>query len=270
VVPAVAGVASWDALSVLTAAGLQTPGIELGTGVLVAQTQHPLALARAALTVSAAIQRRLLLGVGVSHRPFVTDVFGYPYDAPATFLREYLQVLNPALAGRPVDHHGARITAVGQIDVPCPSPPTLIAAALGPRMLKIAGELTDGTMTCFTHAKVVEMHIVPRITAAARAAGRAAPQVVVALPVAVTEDAESLRNDVAVRFSHYGNIPAYRAMLDMAEVDGVADACMIGDETEVRAQVRRIADAGATEFSVVPIGDSVARARTAELLLTST
>jgi alkanesulfonate monooxygenase SsuD/methylene tetrahydromethanopterin reductase-like flavin-dependent oxidoreductase (luciferase family) len=72
----------WDALTALALAGARTPGIELGTAVVVAQTQHPLALARQALTVSAATQGRLILGVGVSHEAVITGMFGLSYDAP--------------------------------------------------------------------------------------------------------------------------------------------------------------------------------------------
>jgi alkanesulfonate monooxygenase SsuD/methylene tetrahydromethanopterin reductase-like flavin-dependent oxidoreductase (luciferase family) len=127
--------------------------VELGTGVLVAQTRHPIALARHVLSVSVAIQGRLTLGVGISHRPFVTDVCGYPYEAPAAFMCEYLQVLRPALAGQPVEHEGSRITAVGQIDVPNASAPALLAAALGSHVLQIASEHADGTVTSFAQPK---------------------------------------------------------------------------------------------------------------------
>jgi alkanesulfonate monooxygenase SsuD/methylene tetrahydromethanopterin reductase-like flavin-dependent oxidoreductase (luciferase family) len=141
--PPMPGVAGWDAPTVLALAGAQIPTIELASGVVVAYSQHPFALARQALTASAASNGRFILGIGVSHRFLVTDVFGYDYSAPAAFLREYLQVLDPALAGEPVDHHGPRITAVGQLDLPKAPKPSVVTAALGPRMLKLAGELTD-------------------------------------------------------------------------------------------------------------------------------
>ena len=142
----------------------------------VAYGQHPFALARQALTSSAATDGRLILGIGVSHKWVVSDIFGYDYSAPAAYLREYLEVLGPALVGDPVDHHGPRITAVGQLALPKAPPPPIIAAALGPRMLDLAGELTDGTVTAWTGPKAVERQIVPRITKAAEKAGRSAPQ----------------------------------------------------------------------------------------------
>jgi F420-dependent oxidoreductase-like protein len=259
------GMAGWDALTTLALAGAAVPQIELGSAVVVAQTQHPLALARQALTASAATDGRLILGVGVSHRVLVTDVFGYPYDAPAAYLREYLQVLVPALRGEPVDHHGARITAVGQVGLRGASAPPVVAAALGPRMLDLAGELTDGTVTAWTGLKVVDSHIVPRITAAAERFGRPSPQVVVGLPVSVTSDVEAARAEIAGMFNP-GDLPAYRAMLDREGVDDVADICVFGDEESVLAQLRRLAAAGATEFSGFAIGDTQTQTRTVEVL----
>ncbi|MDT5370422.1 MAG: hypothetical protein QOC62_4853 [Mycobacterium sp.] len=71
--PPWAEVAGWDALSTLAVAGATTPGIELGSSVVVAYTQHPIALARQALTASAATDGRLILGIGVSHRFLVAE-----------------------------------------------------------------------------------------------------------------------------------------------------------------------------------------------------
>lgn len=195
----------------------------------------------------------------------VSDMFGYDYSAPAAYLREYLEVLLPALAGEPVEHHGRRFAAVGQLNLPkAPSPP-VIAAALGPRMLDLAGELSDGTLTAWTGPKAIEQQIIPRITKAAAAAGRSTPQVIVGLPVSVTTDVEGVRNQLAGAFSP-GDLPAYRAMMELEGVDSVADICLFGDEGTVLAQLRRFADIGATEFSAFPFGDAATRARTVEVL----
>jgi alkanesulfonate monooxygenase SsuD/methylene tetrahydromethanopterin reductase-like flavin-dependent oxidoreductase (luciferase family) len=126
---------------------------------------------------------------------------GYGYSAPAAYLREYLEVLGPARAGEPVDYHGARFTAVGQLNLPNAPAPPIIATALGPRMLDLAGELTDGTLTAWTGPKAVERQIIPRITKAATAAGRTTAQVIVGLPVSVTTDIEGARNQLAATFS---------------------------------------------------------------------
>lgn len=264
--PPVPGLASWDALTALAVAGARTPGVELGTSVVVAHTQHPVVLARQALTTAAATGGRLILGIGVSHRWVISDLFGYDFSAPAAFLREYLEVVIPAMAGKPLDHHGARITAVGQLTPSHAATPPIVTAALGPRMLRIAGELTDGTITTWTGPKALEEHIVPGIMQAAEAAGRPAPQVIAGLPVSVTADPAGTREQLEQMFGAAAEMPAYRAALDREGVRSPADISLFGDETAVLAQLRRFAEIGVTEFSALPFGDPDDQARTIALL----
>jgi alkanesulfonate monooxygenase SsuD/methylene tetrahydromethanopterin reductase-like flavin-dependent oxidoreductase (luciferase family) len=133
-------------------------------------------------------------------------------------------------------------------------------------MLDIAGRLTDGTVTAYTGLKAVERQIIPGITKAAEAAGRPAPQVIVGLPVSVTNDVAAARAEISGMFSP-GDLPAYKAMLDLEGVDSVADICVFGEEQQVAAQVRRFAEVGATEFSAFPVGDAATVARTIEVLV---
>ncbi len=263
--PPIVGANGWDALTALAVAGARTPGIGLGSSVAVAYGQHPLVLARQALTVAAATEGRFVLGLGVSHRFVVADVLGYSYDAPAAYLREYLEVLGPALAGQSVDHHGPRITAVGKLESSVAAP-QIVIAALGPRMLELAGALTAGTLTTWTGPKALENHVIPRITRAAEDARRPAPQVIVGLPVSVTDDVEGTRAEINAAFAVANEVPAYRGMLEREGVGSVADLCLGGDEDEVVRGLRRFADLGVTEFSAVPTGDDAARARTETVL----
>jgi F420-dependent oxidoreductase-like protein len=264
--PPMTGVAAWDALTLLAVAGQRLPRVELATGVVVAYTQHPLALARHVLTTSAAVDGRLVLGIGVSHRVMIADALGIAYEAPAAYLREYLQVLIPALAGEIIDHHGPRLTAVGQVVAPGAPMPPVIAAALGPLMLDVAGELTDGTVTSWTGPKALEQHVIPRISKAAAGAGRPAPQIIAGLPVAVTSDPDAVRAEIAATYSMAEQTPAYQAVLAKEGAGGVADVSIIGSEAQVQARLRRFADIGVTEFVASPFGDATTRARTAKTL----
>lgn len=264
--PAIAGVAPWDVLTTFAAAGLQTERIGVASGVLVAHTQHPLALARQALTVSALTGGRLLLGIGVSHRWVVSDIYGYSYARPVGYLREYLEILTPALRGEAVDHHGDRLTAVGQLSAAGVAAPEIVIAALGPRMLQLAGSLAGGTVTSWVGVKTVGNHIVPTINAAAEAAGKPTPKVIVGLPVSVTKDVDSAKAAILSSFGASGEMPAYRAMLDAEGADTIADVCVVGDEDSVLRQLQRIAGTGATEFAALPFGDTATVERTIGLL----
>ena len=153
----------WDALVALTVAG-RVPGIGLGTAVVPAPQRHPLVLASQALSVQATVGNRLTLGIGAGIAAMTESMFGLPADRPARRMREYLEVLMALLHGEEVSHHGDNLTAVGSAHVPGTQPPSVLLAALGPAMLHLAGELTNGTVTWMTGPRTLAEHIVPTIT----------------------------------------------------------------------------------------------------------
>lgn len=242
---------SLDAIGTQTLIGHVVPRIELGTAVVPTYPRHPVVLAGQALTASAASGGRFTLGIGLSHRLVIEDMFGYSYAKPVRHLREYLSALVPLLAGEAADVEGETLTAKARIAVPGAGPVPVLVAALGPRMLALAGEHTSGTITWMTGPRTIGEHIVPTITAAAGAAGVGAPRVVAALPVAVTDDAATVRAQAAKIFSIYGILPSYRAMLDREGAAGPEDVALIGSEAEVLAGIERIRDGGATDFVAV-------------------
>ena len=257
---------SWDALTALTVAGRTVPHLPLGTAVVTTHPRHPLALAGQALSVQAAIGNRLTLGVGPGHRAFVEAAFGATFDRPARHTREYLTALVPLLRGEAVEVHGQTLHVAGQVSVPGAAPPSVLLAALGPAMLRIAGELADGTVATWTGVRTVADHIVPRIARAAATVGRPAPRVVVSLPVAVTDDPGDARRWVDERFAMAADLPSYRAMLDIEGAAAVSDVVVAGDEGAVERWLRRFEDAGATEFVAVPFGGPEQVARTLRFL----
>jgi alkanesulfonate monooxygenase SsuD/methylene tetrahydromethanopterin reductase-like flavin-dependent oxidoreductase (luciferase family) len=133
-------------------------------------------------------------------------------------------------------------------------------------MLDVAGALTEGTIATWTGLKALERQIIPRISKAAATAGRPAPQIIVGVPVVVTDDPEAARVEILATMGHAGDMPAYRSILDVEGVDTIAEVCLIGDEKQVAARLRRFADVGATEFVASPHGDAETRSRTTQFL----
>ncbi|WP_410785483.1 TIGR03564 family F420-dependent LLM class oxidoreductase [Kribbella sp. C-35] len=260
----------WDALTALAVAGPAAPGIELGTAVVPFPQRHPMVLAAQALTVQAAVGNRLTLGIGAGIAQMVSTMYGLPTDRPARRLREYLEVLRPLLRGEPVDHHGEYYTAAGAIDLPAgdlskvEAPPVLIAA-LGPAMLKVAGELADGTITWMTGPRTLTNHVVPTIT---RASGSRTPRIVAGLAVCLTSAEAAVRARFAKEFALAGQVPEYRAMFDREGVDGPADVLIVGDEGSIAKQLARIGDTGATDLMLAPIGTAAEQERTTDFLST--
>ena len=255
-----------DALTTLAVVGREVPRVELGTGVVPTYPRHPVMLAAQALTTQMACGGRLMLGIGLSHQIVIESMFGLSYEKPARHMHEYLSVLMPLLRGEPASFQGETFAVNASLNIPDVPAPRVLVAALGPRMLQLAGSLTDGTVTWMTGPATLDSHIVPSITRAAAEAGRPAPQVAVGLPVCVTDDADAARELAAETYQMYGFLPSYRAMLDREGAGGPADVAIVGDEATVAAGIRRVADAGATDFSAAEFGRSADRARTRALL----
>lgn len=241
-----------DAISALTVAARETKRIELGTAVTPIYPHHPMALAQQALTANHAAQGRFTLGVGASHRMIVESMLGLSFDHPGLFFREYVSVLETLLRGDPVEHDGAAFSIHGlQIDIPNTPRVHMIAAALGPLMLKTAGQFTDGTHLWMVGAKTIESFISPRLSAAASQAGRPAPRVVAAYPVVLTTNIESARDLISRDLGIYGKLPSFRATLDREGITDPSALALVGDAPALEASLMRLARVGVTDFNAV-------------------
>jgi F420-dependent oxidoreductase-like protein len=248
-----------DALSLITLAGQATSTIELGTAVVPTYPRHPLAMAQQAATTNVLVGGRLALGIGPSHRMRIEDEHGLSYEKPARHVREYLSVLVPVLREESVDFKGETYQVTSGLQVQGNRPFPVLISALAPAMLRVAGELADGTITWMAGRRAVDEHVVPRITAAAKEAGRPSPRIVVTLPIAVSDPDEG-RRAAAGQFAFYAQLPNYRRMLDTGGADTPGDVAIVGDEVAVEAELRALAASGVTDFcaAIVHVGDDAA------------
>ena len=279
-----------DALGVLAVAGTQTSQIDLGVGIVPTYPRHPLALAQQAATAQAFCGGRLTLGVGVSHRPVIEDLHGLAYQQPAAHMRDYLSVLVPLLREGSVRHRGTFYRVDGGFTVPGTSPVEVLVGALSPLMVQAAGELADGVVTWLAGPRTLGEDIIPQLHRAAgtgaagtsagtgaagtnaagigaagigAAAGRPAPRVVAALPVALTPGTETARRTADEVFARYAGFDNYRRLLDREGASTPGALAVTGTEAGIEKQLRRLADLGVTELwpIIFPVGDDPARSR---------
>ena len=242
----------FDVLTAIALAAREVSHVEFGTGVVPIYGRHPMHLFQQALTTQIAAGNRLTLGIGLSHQPVVENMWGYSFEKPARFMREYLEVLSALRSGGSVNITGESLKAQGSVGVPEGQQLPVVVAALGPTMLSIAGRLADGTITWMTGPNTISDHVVPTIAKAAADAGRMPPRIVMALPVAVTDDVAGAKERAAAVFQVYGFLPSYRAMLDREGAEGPADVAIAGTKQHVQDSIRALEERGVTEFVVVP------------------
>jgi F420-dependent oxidoreductase-like protein len=243
-----ANVFSLDAIMTLAIAGRESQSVEVGTAVTPTYPRHPTAIAQQAVTAAAACGNRFVLGIGLAHKIMIEDMLGMSYAHPARHMREYLEVLMPLLRGEVVNYdgeqyrvHGLSVGAAGAREVP------VVVAALGPAMLKLAGEFTDGTITWMVGPKTLANHILPTLRGAAGA--RKAPRVIAGFPIVLTNDVAAARARLAPALAVYGQLPSYRAMLDREGLERPEDIAIIGGEAELRAALGRLRDLGVDDFN---------------------
>ena len=250
----------FDALTAATVVGTETSRIEIGTAVVPVQPRHPIALAQQALAAQAVCEGRLALGLGVSHHWIIDEMLGLPYERPVATMRAHLDVLDQALAGPgQVDVENELFRVHNPLDVTDVGPTPVLLAALGPNMLRLCGERTDGTILWMADERAIGEHVAPTITAAAEAAGRPAPRIVAGIPVCLCGDDEV---DTAVdrtnRLLAEAEVsPNYQALLEHGDARNVGDILAAGSEASIEKRLRAFADAGVTDISVrvVPIGN---------------
>jgi F420-dependent oxidoreductase-like protein len=262
-----------DPLVAMALAGRATERIELGTAVLQTYACHPVLQATRAAATATAIGTagRLTLGVGPSHEPVIADRLGLSYETPGRHTEEYVAILTALLRGESVAMRGEefRVTT-GPPELLDNAELPVLVAALGPRLLRVAGQHAAGTILWMANAVAVDTHVAPKIRAAADAAGRAAPRIVAGLPVAVHDDVAEAREAAATQFALYGALPNYQRILAHGGASGPADAVIVGDEASVTRQIIALFEAGATDVwaAPFPVGEdrSGSRARTRALL----
>ncbi len=248
-----------DALTAIALLGQVTDRIEIGTAVVPIQTRHPIALAQQALTTQLACDGRFALGLGPSHDWIVDGQLGLSYERPVRLVRNCLQVLNAAFTGPgPVDIENDSYRVHSPFDVAEAMPMPVLLAALGPTMLRIAGEQASGTILWMADERAIHDHVAPRINEAATDAGRPAPRIVAGVPVTLCSngDVDDARAYASEVLGHAHFSPNYVRLLEHGDAADVGDTMAAGDEQAVLARLLRYRDAGVTDLAIriVPLG----------------
>ena len=233
-----------DLLTAMAVAFREVDGIEIGTGVLPIQNQHPMLLAQRALTLNVIAGGRLVLGLGMTHQAVTEGMWGIPWDKPIRRLGEFLDGLLPLLDGEQADAVGETVTTRGALQIPGAHRTRCLHRRAGPADAQTGRaprrrnpHLDDGAQdtgrTCRSRAAGRRRRGGP--------AGRERSGWRRRCRSASPTTSTAARKVAAEQFAMYGYLPSYRAMLDREGYAGPEDAALIGDEDEVSGAHRRTA-----------------------------
>jgi alkanesulfonate monooxygenase SsuD/methylene tetrahydromethanopterin reductase-like flavin-dependent oxidoreductase (luciferase family) len=252
----------FDGLTVFAAAAVQTERVLLGTAIVRAATRHPIGLAQQAATIAQLAPGRLRLGVGPVH-PGQAGMYGQVPQRPLAHLRAYIESLRTLLATGVVEVEKDGVTARGRLaggpyDVP------ILASALRRGSFRFCGEVTDGAITWICPLEYVRVVAVPALRAGAAAAGRQPPRVLLHVPVALSDDAQSVREAMRGRYSFYLRNANYLKMFAEAGFpetaegqwsDGMVDAVAVyGSEVRVADRLEQLLESGDSDLLVSAVG----------------
>ena len=196
-----AGATSRDAFHVCARWALATDNA-LGTGISVVPVAHWTVpqLAASAATVGDLSDGKFALGVGTggAYTASAMKAYGLPAFPPISLMRDYLVTLRALLAGERVDYEGKTVTLTGvQLGFKPPRVPVYLGA-LGPQMLRLAGEASDGAALNWCSPEQIAWSR-RRVAEGAKKAGRnpAEIKVVEYIRVCVDEDVDAARRVLA-------------------------------------------------------------------------
>lgn len=188
-------------------------------------------------TLNALYGNRFALGLGVSHVPLVEGRRGHVYGKPVATMCAYLDAM-----------------AAAEIVVKASSR-SIVLAALGPNMLKLAREMTEGALP---------YNVPPEHTAQASAILGPDRWLCVEQMICLTSDAATARAVAAQHLARYMTMPNYRnnwLRLGFSEDDLAGqgshrflDAIVAwGNVGAIRSRLKAHVDAGATHVCVQPL-----------------
>jgi len=205
-------------------AATTTSTLQLRTSIAIAFSRSPMAIANVAWDLQAASKGRFTLGLGSQVKGHNVRRFSVPWSAPAPRLREYVEALRAIFncweTGEKLDYQGKHY----QFSLMTPNftppalacaPPAIQIAAVGPAMMKVAGEICDGVqLHPFCTRKYLDNVVVPRIEQALTGGGRQREQFEISGGgfVATGKDDAAVQKVfewVRTRIGFYGSTPSY-------------------------------------------------------------
>jgi F420-dependent oxidoreductase-like protein len=249
---------TYDAIALAGLIGAAVPGLGVGTSVVPINPRHPLLVASLAQTAQAASHGNFSLGLGLGARELESQAFGTAWPNTIQRLREHLTILHSIFNTAGVDVHGTELSAspAWPVHLAGGTPVPVYVAAMGPKALRVAGELADGTIPYLAGPRTIGEFIASVITKAAAEAGRPSPRIIVADPVLVSDDVDTARSVAGEQLSFYETIPSYQKVIAREAVASVADLAALGPPQSVLRQLRRYLDAGATDVVISPLDRS--------------
>lgn len=296
---------SFDAISRLGFIAARTEHLEIASGILQIYTRTPTLTAMTAAGLDHVSDGRFTLGIGASGPQVIEGFHGQPYTAPLARTREIVEICRSVWRREKVVHEGRHYqiplppeqgTGLGRplklINHPVRERIPIVLAAIGPKNVAMAAEITEGWMPMFFHPERAAEVWGPALAegAARRDPALGALDVVVSPPLAIGEDVDGLLdlarpqialyiggmgarghnfyNDLARRYGYEAAAATIQDLYLSGRKDEAAAAVpadllratsLIGPASHVAERLAAFRDAGVTTLQVRPLAHDTAQ-----------
>jgi 5,10-methylenetetrahydromethanopterin reductase len=236
-----------EAFATLAGFAAATSRIRLAPGVLPMTSRPPTLAAMGAATVHEASGGRFVLGVGA----------GPARSGAVELVREYLRQVRAALRGEVVSSGGPFPIGGFRLSIdPGPIPVPVWLAALGPRMVELAGEIGDGVLLNWcTPERVARAR--EELRRGAERTGRDPAEVTLAVYVRAClghEEGHALEA-LAPAAAEYAGFPSYARQLGELGLRKQARAAASGDPRAAKALARALCVWGSGKEALARLGE---------------
>jgi 5,10-methylenetetrahydromethanopterin reductase len=280
-----------DAMVTITAMASSTFRLKLAMGVVNPYTRNPALAAMSLTTLNEIANGRVIFGLGSSAKVWIEDQMGIPMGNRLKVMREYITILRDLLNGNKVTFSGEyfKFKDVALRNKPVYPHVPIYVAAVGPRMLQLAGEIADGVVLTSGNSPEYVRYAVKQLAEGAKKANRDVSEIDVASYViySVNEDRKKAMDESRYLIAYvlsppeYGNLLCEVSGMDPKSLDPVREAFSEGYEANVdrfiddmfvntfsasgrpddcRRRLQEYMDAGVNTPVVMPVGGRITEA----------
>jgi alkanesulfonate monooxygenase SsuD/methylene tetrahydromethanopterin reductase-like flavin-dependent oxidoreductase (luciferase family) len=199
----------------------------------------------------------------------VEGMWGLRLEHPVETMREYVEILRASFREGNASFTGTYFTARWAYAAPRNPDLPIVVAAIGEKMLEMAGELADGVSLWMCSPAYVRDVVIPHVRAGRQRAGKSLEgfEIMAAVPVCLVADLDRARAAFRQMVERYAGLPFYRKVLDASgfkaelERGEMSDAMLhelsgIGDAAAIKDAIERYRAAGVTLPTASPMPKS--------------
>ena len=232
-----------DTFAINMIMAMKTKTIMIGSFIAIIYLRHPYITAQAATTISDISDGRFVLGLGLGHPPR-NSAMNIKTGKPTSDLRNYVGEVKGLLNGEnvypdlPVQTYQGKVLGFKKPKQDIP----LFTAAVGPRMTKLSGEISDGIMLYMVpQSRIQNLINLKNEGALAKKRDPSSVEVDLGIHTFFSDDLQRARDKARETLTYWLGLPAYNQSIResgfVKEADLISTAFLNNDQKGIASNI---------------------------------